>query len=435
MPAKNDDGWGRPLQFCENLARCIMLVGIFCLPSMGVLAKKGLVPLGIVVAVAALASLRDVIWRMPRSIGVLAILITALLAWAWLSVLWALDPVLALSTAAKLTAMLLIGAIFFAGLVGLPQRWCELVGPVLCLGIVVALAIMAIDLVLEGGLRRTIRDAPSYYRRSGLNSGITIVVILVWPASLWLWRFGTRSNRPVWCLTALMPVVACAPFLALLESDSAKVGFGVGVTTFVMVVAAKKLMARLLGSAIAIGILAAPALPLTIFQPQRTVELFSELSQSAKHRLYIWEFTARRIAERPFLGWGIKSSRTLPGGETTIADGVPNVPVGVNGNKTLMSLHPHNAPLQMWVELGFPGAFLFAAIVTVILLRGVCRLNERFSAGAATAALMTTISVSSFSWGVWQSWWLGVLWFVSALTVVLTARQPLVPEPVAKADR
>jgi O-antigen ligase len=33
------------------------------------------------------------------------------------------------------------------------------------------------------------------------------------------------------------------------------------------------------------------------------------------------------------------------------------------------SIHPHNAPLQMWMELGFPGAFLFTAIVTVILLR------------------------------------------------------------------
>jgi O-antigen ligase len=32
-------------------------------------------------------------------------------------------------------------------------------------------------------------------------------------------------------------------------------------------------------------------------------------------------------------------------------------------------LHPHNAPLQAWLELGAPGAVLFAGVVALFWLR------------------------------------------------------------------
>ena len=62
---------------------------------------------------------------------------------------------------------------------------------------------------------------------------------------------------------------------------------------------------------------------------------------SAGHRLWIWSFAGDRIAERPLTGWGLDASRSIPGGKDPIRPG-----------ETWLPLHPHNASLQLWLELG-----------------------------------------------------------------------------------
>jgi hypothetical protein len=69
--------------------------------------------------------------------------------------------------------------------------------------------------------------------------------------------------------------------------------------------------------------------------------------------------------------------------------------------------HPHNAALQIWVELGLVGAMLAAAVV-VCALRGLldlptAKLAPRLAlfAGAASAAMV--------GHGAWQGWWAAAL--------------------------
>src|SRR5207302_8324015 len=79
---------------------------------------------------------------------------------------------------------------------------------------------------------------------------------------------------------------------------------------------------------------------------------------SAGHRLLIWSFTGEHIAERPLLGWGLDSSRAIPGGNSEIRPG-----------QNWLSLHPHDAALQVWLELGMPGAVLVALLLGWFWLR------------------------------------------------------------------
>src|SRR6185436_143672 len=76
------------------------------------------------------------------------------------------------------------------------------------------------------------------------------------------------------------------------------------------------------------------------------------LRSSVAHRLCIWQFVGARIAEKPLLGWGLDSSRSIPGGEVECVDEGPSI-----------SLHPHDAALQVWLELGIVGAFALAAVI------------------------------------------------------------------------
>jgi hypothetical protein len=137
---------------------------------------------------------------------------------------------------------------------------------------------------------------------------------------------------------------------------------------------------------------------------------------SAGHRLLIWSFVGDRIAEGPLAGWGFDASRAMPGGKDLIRPG-----------QTWMPLHPHDAPLQLWLELGVPGAVLFALIVALVWFALADIDWPRLFAAAAGASLMAALVVSFASYGIWEEWWLDTLWFfLFAIIVMARAARPTV---------
>ena len=139
-----------------------------------------------------------------------------------------------------------------------------------------------------------------------------------------------------------------------------------------------------------------------VVTPDRAEQLLAGVRPSAIHRIYTWEFTADRIAEHPFVGWGLDSSRAIPGGQELVVQDGP-----------ALSLHPHNAGLQIWLELGLPGAVILAALLLVIG-RGLAGLPRPAMAPAA-AAFAAAFVFASLSFGIWQNWWVAAL----GLTAVL----------------
>ncbi|MFC7608386.1 hypothetical protein [Teichococcus aestuarii] len=73
-------------------------------------------------------------------------------------------------------------------------------------------------------------------------------------------------------------------------------------------------MARAAGALLAVAVLAAP-LMFSAALPR--LPALDAIPPSAAHRVLIWEFVLERIGERPLLGWGGESSRSLPGGRDT----------------------------------------------------------------------------------------------------------------------
>ena len=119
---------------------------------------------------------------------------------------------------------------------------------------------------------------------------------------------------------------------------------------------------------------------------------------SIAHRYYIWKFTIDRALEHPIIGWGLDASRSLPGGDVNIGVG-----------RELMPLHPHNAFLQIWVELGYVGLILLAAIIWLIFPKAPS--GQAFD--KKMAILPITISmlvvIMNLSFGIWQSWWMSAI--------------------------
>jgi O-antigen ligase len=363
-----------------------------------------LAPLGIAVlaSVAGLLAGLRVVSENParvRALLVPAMLLGALFCWAALSALWSIDPLRSLEIALRLAGLFAaaLALILGAELVAAPRRLALL----LLVGLGLGLAMAQTELATGGLLSAPLVDAR--FRDTQLNRASVLFAVLLPPAVALLLR---RGRRPA----ALLCTAATLWTVWTLAGTAAKALLPAGAAMAVLVWVWPARAARIAG---AISVLVIVTAPLTFARIDRLPSLTERadaVKVSAGHRLMIWSFVGDRIAERPLLGWGLDSSRAIPGGRDPIRPG-----------ETWLPLHPHNAALQLWLELGAPGAAL-AALIVAGLWRGLARARwpRPFAAGAGASLAAATVACLG-TYGIWQEWWLGAL-MLSLFFVLVMAR-------------
>ena len=112
-------------------------------------------------------------------------------------------------------------------------------------------------------------------------------------------------------------------------------------------------------------------------------------------RAQMWAFAADRIKERLLMGWGFGGSNHFPETYNLLGFTLPYIP-----------RHPHNAPLQIWLETGAIGAFLAAGALASFGRRAGAALAENRAGAAAAAGLLVSASVfANMNANVWAIWW------------------------------
>jgi len=273
----------------------------------------------------------------------------------------------------------------------------------------------------------------------GVSSGVAIIIFAAvyidyTGEALWSSYYGdpftTLSNSAVviglsvWSLVAvlsrrsivLVAIVLVFVFglLCFLSSLAAILSVLIGVAV---------LLARRLGKrrgGILIAVLAASFVIVSPYlvkhSPVDGTELFashdeqSVVPRSVYHRLAMWSFVQERIEEKPWLGWGFSSSRSLP------QEGRRLVP-----NMEIMPLHPHNIALQARLELGLPGALILAGLVFAVFYRLATFTDDGWRSGIAMAPAAAWLFVANVSYGMWQSWWIALAFLIAVIMKVAMA--------------
>jgi O-antigen ligase len=335
--------------------------------------------------------------KLTRNLLVAAVLLGALLLWGTASALWSVNPLRSLVVAARLAGLFAVGLALAAGagLVAAPRRLTIL----LFVGMALGIAMVAIELATGGGLSSLVSDRA--YRPTQLNQASIAFALLVLPASALLISLGQA-------IFATLLASATAVTVYELAGTAAKAALLAGLAIGFLLHRARPAVAW---AALAIAVFVSIAAPLTFARLERVPGLGKTADSfkiSAGHRLLIWSFAGDRIAERPVTGWGLDSSRAIPGGDDPIRPGEPWLP-----------LHPHNAALQIWLELGVPGAALFA-LLAAIVWRALARVEWPPLFAAAAGASLTIAFLCCFAtYGIWQEWWLGTLSFSLFLVLVM----------------
>ncbi len=213
---------------------------------------------------------------------------------------------------------------------------------------------------------------------------------------------------------------ATATVIYRLVGDAAQAAFAIGLAAAVLYSWKRRGFARLAAGLSVIVILTAPR----IFPRLMEVASIRHWAQGFKfsmwHRLEIWWFVGTRIRKRPWFGWGLDSSRAIPGGDALTPDGPAWLP-----------LHPHNMPLQAWLELGAPGAILLALFVGWLWLALPAKPWPRLYAAAAAGSLAAAQTVALGGYGAWQEWWIATE-FLAAFLILSMGRLAAQPMPDAR---
>ena len=372
-----------------------MIAGLLVLtPLLGWAGSLGFAP---AVALAGLLTALSVRIRTEDRALLLA-LFTALV-WACASAFWSpwrpadLDE----QTGLKLVFMLALYGCAVSAARAVPEARL----PRLLSGLATAAGVLALFLLFEaltsaagykvllGLIGQTVR--PDYAIKN-VAQGLYVLTLLAPPA------LAAVSGRTRWILGLVLGAGIIGPALVF-GYDAPLLALACAILAAGLVLGLPSLGPRLLAGLSAGGFLLAPVLAKGAFALGLDERIAPLLSESWLQRLGYWGKAVDWIWARPLPGWGLDASRAFGPG---------------------IQLHPHNAPLQIWMELGLIGA-VAAAIVWASIFSGLSRPVRTPAAAAATATAVAYLIFGAVSFGVWQEWWLA-LGALSALACILVLR-------------
>jgi O-antigen ligase len=235
-----------------------------------------------------------------------------------------------------------------------------------------------------------------------MDRGTTVMALFLWPM-IWELRRQNKTKEIVFLFCY------CSISLLLSHDAAAKVSVFLGVIVSLMGLNYFKKMPALLCISSAAMIMLAPLVAHYIPDPSRTIE-WRWLEPSAHHRLTIWRFAETVIERNPMIGQGFEASRRVGDGLTLhIADSR-----GTEREQQLMPLHPHNAPLQIWLETGAIGAVI-VALLMMSLGWSLRNFLQREIISEISTLWVICFFVSAVSYGLWQNWWQAAMLLVIAL--------------------
>ncbi len=390
-----------------------MLIGVLT-PVGGFLGARGFAPAVGVAGLLLLGCLRPK-GRDWIGFGLLALLA----AWAFVSNLWSPAPGLHIHTLKDLEGFtglhmaqqIVLSGAFVMSAAAMTRETARTAIRWLGGGLLVLAAILVEEGISQASLYQQVQPLihetvrPDIAVRNVAQGGY-VLAILLWPAAAAFWRGGAKP-------AAIFLIAAVIFSTFMLRGDSPTLAMAASAVVFAAVLKFGRPAVIVLLALTALYWLTTPMGMLLLQKFGVFDRLHGHLPLSWDRRLEIWTFTLARWLEDPFLGWGLDASRTFP---------------------HFIPLHPHDGALQMWFELGAPGAVLAAAFFGFLFWRIGEAAGERVFAATACATITVYLVIGAISFSLWQEWWVCLGAFALAACLALKrfiGETPAGPEAVA----
>ncbi len=246
-----------------------------------------------------------------------------------------------------------------------------------------------------------------------LNRNMAALCLVLWPVLLML-RTLLDTRRALMAGAALVAVALIAVLRS--EHETSMLALALSVPVF----AGMMVAAPLVRKAVTVGWVVATLLvvPLVTVAYQQQLHMAEWLPLTARNRVILWGYTAGEVAKTPILGIGVASTKELDDANADKAVQPPGYTYALRTGP-----HAHNVFLQTWYELGAVGAiFLLAIGLCVIAVLSRLPRNDQ---ALAFAAFVAAVMIGSFTWGMWQTWFMAAygIWAVLLALALEGARR------------
>jgi hypothetical protein len=340
--------------------------------------------------------LRDVDGSFVKPNRITVIFSLVLLSWAAISLQWSLIPARALYDLVVILLLGWIGVQSTASMAVMEPKDAGRLIRIVTAAFLVALLFFAADSFFDVVVQRAVRNAPwsKFLPLALVTRSCFCTVLILWPVAVYVWQRGLKFSAVLlWFTLGILTLFT--------DTAAGRLAFVASSLVFALANFSPKLL-RITFSAIILAgfMIAVPAAKIA----QDTIgDAAHRMSGSFGQRTEIWTFAAKRIMEKPILGWGFDSSRAIPNfGEISVYQG--NDPT-----KSIIPMHPHDWLLQIWLELGAVGCVLTAAF-WIWLIWQTEKFDRRVQP-AALAVIAVVFTIGAFSIGIWQVWWWAVVLF------------------------
>lgn len=334
-----------------------------------------------------------------RSLPVLFIGIFGFCLWGGISSFWSLDPRGTLLLFGRLILLTWGGLVFYRSLTTMSDDDIRKLLKFFLLGILIACALIIINHFL---------DSPRTLLKGKTNAQAFVTLGLTLVLSSFVVLKNPRLFIFIFFLSYTLTFVDCDTALLALWT-----GWGSGLLFYLWPKGIKHLMIVFT----TIGILTTPF----VIKAYVNEPLIEKVNNKIKihsyiHRLYVMQATASHITNKWLLGHGLDSSR-----HAAFSEKKEWTMYGNHGPYTVKSAeiptHPHNAPLQWWLELGMVGAFI-AAFINFLILKSIPPSKDPYSL-MAFGLYTATQTIAWINLGFWQNWWLAILLILGSLSARL----------------
>lgn len=407
------------------LSARVLTIVLVLAPGLSVFSPIGLTPLFIVAALAALG-LPARPGPHPWPARPLLIGLALFHLWQILSLIWCLDPAQALRSTLGTIALTLGGLVLVRAIAAAPAPLARRLVDAAALGLLIGAPLFLIEFhgalpvrqlilpPLTGHPYPTLDVLPQR-----LNRAAVLFALFALPVGLALAR--QRAWRRLGACIALALVVVLTSL-----SATAKIALLLGPLLALAAWGASRVTLAGL-RVVLVGLLLLPLFFASLPDTQQVRYDYPHIPTSLHHRLTIWRFTAQHVLEKPLAGWGMDASRSIPGAEE---ERVILPPPNTNARilyQQMLPLHPHNATLQIWLELGGIGAAL--ALFLVLAVTSVLGKAPPLRRALGLGQMAQVAVIASISFGIWQAWWLALIWLSVGLALAATAPDETAQKP------
>ena len=382
----------------------------------------------IAITLAVRAWRQGVAWRTLIPLDAISVTAALLALYVSINAMWAADQSAGFTKAALLWGLILVAIAAARATAALDERQLRLAALGLAAGAALGAVYVLIEMLTDGAITVAAMNAipalrpdkvkhigmsrHGYVKRillSELNQNVTIVMLSLWPALSVLALVADRHRRRLF-LGVLFIVTALAVLLS--QHQSSQIALVLSLVAFLLAWRWRTAVIRALAALWCLAF--ALVLPVDFAAYNAGWHMAPWLPDSARARIILWEYTAERVLEHPWLGIGVNSTHVLN------RRGHIDQPQGFVFPRS-SGEHAHNLFLQTWYELGLIGAILLALAGAAIALR-MLRLPKQMQPFAA-ASFAAFFGIAAFAWSIWQTWFMCAIGLL-ILYVCLAARAP-----------